>query len=70
MRKEAALKAAGIGLRADPREAQSASAVDLELGAGYAAALCLLDGRAPQTEIIDANDLLTTWAAWPRTATA
>ena len=71
-RREAYLKALGVGLRTDPATVTPHDAVDVQLGVGYAAALCV-PGHHPAIEVIAADDLLTTWAASAavrRTATA
>jgi 4'-phosphopantetheinyl transferase len=69
-RKEAVLKASGVGLRLDPR-AVPAVAIDLDLGPGYAAALHVATGALPHVQIIDADAArLPGWAASPRTARA
>jgi len=78
-RKEAALKASGVGLRTDPRIAEIDAAlqvVDLDLDADYAAALAIesIDStETPRITITDASDYLirrAEQAASSRTATA
>jgi 4'-phosphopantetheinyl transferase len=75
-RKEAALKASGVGLRSDPRVTEPDAAlqlIDLDFGPDYAAAVAIEATAPPHITITDASDYLVhraEQAASSRTATA